>query len=60
MLPFFGAMVLALMLITYVPQVSLWLPVQTGQLKAAEVEESGKKWNESVFRVQSEPEVKSK
>ncbi|MHC5158565.1 MAG: TRAP transporter large permease [Planctomycetota bacterium] len=34
MLPFFGAMVLALMVITYVPQVSLWLPVQTGQLKA--------------------------
>ena len=56
MLPFFGAMVLALLVITYVPQVSLWLPVQTGQLKAAEVEESGKKWNESVFRVQSDLE----
>ncbi len=60
MLPFFGAMVLALMVITYVPQVSLWLPVQTGQLKAVEVEESGKKWNESVFRVQSDHEGKSK
>ncbi len=60
MLPFFGAMALALMVITYIPKVSLWLPVQTGQLKAAEVEESEKKWNESVFRVQSDPERKTK
>ena len=60
MLPFFGAMALALMVITYVPKVSLWLPVQTGQLKAAEVEESVKKWNKNVFRVQSDPEVKTK
>ena len=37
MLPFFGAMVAALMMITYVPAVSLWLPVQTGQLKKDEV-----------------------
>jgi tripartite ATP-independent transporter DctM subunit len=60
MLPFFGAMALALMVITYIPKVSLWLPVQTGQLKAAEVEESEKKWNESVFRVQSDPKGKTK
>ncbi|MCM2374256.1 TRAP transporter large permease [Aporhodopirellula aestuarii] len=40
MLPFFGAMVMALMVITYVPSVSLWLPVQTKQLKAAEVEKA--------------------
>jgi tripartite ATP-independent transporter DctM subunit len=38
MLPFFGAMIAALMVITYVPYVSLWLPVQTRQLKALEVE----------------------
>lgn len=37
MLPFFGAMVAALMVITFVPAVSLWLPVQTSQLKADEV-----------------------
>ena len=40
MLLFFGAMVAALLVITYVPQVSLWLPVQTGQLKQADVEKS--------------------
>ena len=40
MLPFFFAMIVALMVITYVPSVSLWLPVQTKQLKATEVENS--------------------
>ncbi len=40
MLPFFGAMVAALMVITYVPSVSLWLPVQTKQLKQADVDKS--------------------
>ena len=40
MLLFFGAMVAALLVITYVPQLSLWLPVQTGQLKEADVEKS--------------------
>jgi TRAP-type C4-dicarboxylate transport system permease large subunit len=59
MLPFFGAMALALMVITYIPKVSLWLPVQTGQLKAAEVEESCNKWNASVFGIQSEPGEKT-
>ena len=38
MLPFFGAMVAALMVITYVPRITLWLPVQCKQLKAADVE----------------------
>lgn len=38
MLPFFGAMIAALMVITYVPAVSLWMPVQTSQLKKADVE----------------------
>ena len=41
MLPFFGSMIAALMVITYIPAASLWLPVQTRQLKAAEVEKSG-------------------
>jgi len=36
-LPFFGAMIAALMIITYVPSLSLWLPVKTGQLKAKDV-----------------------
>jgi TRAP-type C4-dicarboxylate transport system permease large subunit len=40
MLPFFGAMIAALMVITYVPAVSLWLPVQTKQLKAMDVEKA--------------------
>jgi tripartite ATP-independent transporter DctM subunit len=39
MLPFFAAMFAALMFITYVPSLSLWLPVKTHQLKAAEVEQ---------------------
>ncbi len=38
LLPFFGAMIAALMVITYVPAVSLWLPVKTKQLKQADVE----------------------
>jgi len=40
MLPFFGAMVAALMVITYVPAISLWLPVKTGQLKQIEVDKA--------------------
>lgn len=39
MLPFFAAMIAALLLITYVPSLSLWLPVETQQLKRAEVEQ---------------------
>ena len=38
MMPFFGAMVAALMVITYVPATSLWMPVQTKQLKKNDVE----------------------
>ena len=40
MLPFFAAMIAALMIITYVPATALWLPVQTRQVKAEDVEES--------------------
>ena len=40
MLPFFAAMIAALLLITYLPSLSLWLPVQTHQLKRTEVEPS--------------------
>jgi TRAP-type C4-dicarboxylate transport system permease large subunit len=40
LLPFFGAMIAALMVITYVPATSLWLPVQTKQLKKVDVEKS--------------------
>ncbi len=40
MLPFFGAMIAALLVITYVPSASLWLPVQTKQLKAGDVEKA--------------------
>jgi hypothetical protein len=39
MLPFFAAMIAALLLITYLPSLSLWLPVKTHQLKEAEVEQ---------------------
>ncbi len=54
MLPFFGAMAVALMVITYVPKVSLWLPVKTGQLKADEVEKACDTWNENVFGNESQ------
>jgi len=40
MLPFFASMVAALMIITYVPTVSLWLPVQTKQLKQVDVDKA--------------------
>lgn len=39
MLPFFAAMIAALLVITYVPATSLWLPVQSKQLKKADVEQ---------------------
>ena len=54
MLPFFAAMIIALMLITYLPKVSLWLPVQTGQLKARDVEKSLEKWNNNLSDSQVE------
>ncbi|MEI6890573.1 MAG: TRAP transporter large permease subunit [Pontiella sp.] len=38
MLPFFGAMIAALLVITYVPATSLWLPVKAQQLKAEDVQ----------------------
>ena len=37
MFPFYIAMLVSLVIITYVPTTSLWLPVQTGQVKAEEV-----------------------
>jgi tripartite ATP-independent transporter DctM subunit len=40
MLPFFGAMIAALMVITYVPSTPLWLPVATKQLKAEDVQKA--------------------
>lgn len=49
MLPFFGAMILALMVITYIPAVSLWLPVKTGELKAEAVDAVYRQWDETVF-----------
>jgi TRAP-type C4-dicarboxylate transport system permease large subunit len=38
MLLFFCAMFVALMVITFVPKVSLWLPVKTGQLNQVDVD----------------------
>ena len=38
MLLFFGAMFAALLIITFVPKVSLWLPVKTGQINEVDVE----------------------
>ena len=49
MLPFFAAMAVALMVITYVPQVSLWLPEKTGQLKSEDVKKAIDDWNSTVF-----------
>jgi hypothetical protein len=37
------------MVITYVPQVSLWLPAKTGQLKVEEVDHSVEQWNINIF-----------
>ncbi|MCK5565853.1 MAG: TRAP transporter large permease [Planctomycetes bacterium] len=48
MLPFFAAMIIALMAITYLPRLSLWLPVKTGQLKTEEVERSIEKWHNNL------------
>lgn len=55
LLPFFGAMIVSLMVITYVPSLSLWLPVKTGQLKAEEVQKSLETWNDRVYRQTPEP-----
>ena len=38
MLLFFGAMFAALLIITFVPKVSLWLPIKTGQLNQVDVD----------------------
>ena len=38
MIPFYAAMLFALMVITYWPAVSLWLPVKSHQLKAEDVQ----------------------
>ena len=38
LLPFYAAMLVALVVITYVPSTSLWLPVQTEHLKQKEVD----------------------
>jgi TRAP-type C4-dicarboxylate transport system permease large subunit len=40
MMPFFFAMIAALMVITYVPAVSLWMPVKTKQLKQVDVDKA--------------------
>jgi TRAP-type C4-dicarboxylate transport system permease large subunit len=39
LLPFYVAMAVSLMIITYVPSTSLWLPIQTDQLDQREVEQ---------------------
>ena len=49
MLPFYVAMLVSLVIITYVPATSLWLPVQTGQVKAEEVDKL------EFLKVQTEP-----
>jgi len=54
MLPFFLAMIIALMAITYLPRLSLWLPVQTGVLKAEDVERSIEKWHNNLSNDQVE------
>jgi len=38
MLPFYAAMWLALMVVSFVPAVSMWIPVSTGEIKASEYE----------------------
>ena len=43
MLPFYAAMTAALLVVTYVPQASLWLPVQTKQLNESDIVEIKKR-----------------
>ena len=38
LLPFYAAMLVALVIVTFVPATSLWLPVQMDQLKQDEVD----------------------
>ena len=40
LLPFFGSMVVALLVITYIPATSLWLPVASGVLKQSDVDKA--------------------
>jgi tripartite ATP-independent transporter DctM subunit len=40
LLPFFAAMIIALLFITYIPAISLWLPVRSHQIKKCEVQNS--------------------
>ncbi len=47
MIPFFLAMIAALMVITYIPKVSLWMPVQTGLIKQEDVDKTMKIWDEN-------------
>ena len=49
MLPFFGSMIVALMVITYVPQTSLWLPAKTGVIKTEEVNKAYEAWNQGIY-----------
>jgi len=56
MLPFFGAMIMALMVITYVPEMSLWLPAKTEQLKEEDVKKSIEAFRTNLFGSKSEQE----
>jgi hypothetical protein len=49
MLPFFGSMIVALMVITYVPSTSLWLPAKTGVIKTEEVNKAYEAWNQGIY-----------
>ena len=59
MIPFFLAMIAALMVITYIPKLSLWMPEKTGLIKTEEIDATMKVWNEnfgSGDKVEAEPE----
>ncbi len=56
LLPFFGAMIAALLVITYIPATSLWLPVRTKQLKKADVEKSAFMRHHAAFDPAAEAE----
>ncbi len=47
MIPFFLAMIVAVALITYIPQISLWIPEKVGLIKTVEVEKSMQLWHDS-------------
>ncbi|MCG8336608.1 MAG: TRAP transporter large permease [Proteobacteria bacterium] len=57
MIPFFLAMIAALMVITYIPKMSLWMPVKTGLIKQEEVDKTMEIWKQNFGGVKKNEEA---